>query len=131
MNRLRKDTVVDPEFQILLSAAEAYFESYDGGRYEYHQCLVLCTASGEQKVYSFRSDSVSELIAMSCAASFPEAPESIRKIVCIWEGGSVDLPAFLLRKKLCEVNPENKNAEILLTAAGGVATVRKISDTIG
>lgn len=68
---------------------------------------------------------------MSCAASFPEVPESIRKIVCIWEGGSVDLPAFLLRKKLCEVNPENKNAEILLTAAGGVATVRKISDTIG
>lgn len=53
----------------------------------------------------------------------------ISKILCVWSDGIIDLPSYYLRKKLCELNENNINCEILLSGVEGVNT-RTILQTL-
>ncbi len=134
MNKFENETTIESEFGAMLSLAKAYFENYNQKRHEYHQCLVLSTAKGELLTYSITSDSVGTLKNQECsiASNLEKSQKNIiKKIVCMWEGNTIDIPAFQFLKKLCEINIENKKAEILLSAGTNAYVTKKIVDIIG
>lgn len=42
------------------------------------------------------------------------ANDTVVRLVCCWHDGSFDLPSNIFRKRLCEINPQNEAAQILL-----------------
>lgn len=133
MQCLKNDRKIEPEFESMLSVANEYFATTDSEKYEYHQCLVLSTAQGERMTYPIKSDSVQDLINQSCTILLQlekEERTAIRKIICMWEGNTIDVPSFQFMKTLCEINPENRIAEILLKGSN-TYNIKKIVDIIG
>lgn len=53
---------------------------------------------------------------------------TIKKIVCMFNNGQLDVPSFALRKTLIELNESNKDADILLLSSQGLCT-RKLKQT--
>lgn len=51
----------------------------------------------------------------------------VRRIVCMWHDGMVDLPSYNLRKALIELNPKNEESLILLN--GGIHYAAKALKT--
>ncbi|WP_195975577.1 hypothetical protein [Hydrogeniiclostridium mannosilyticum] len=82
----------------------------------YTQCIVVLT--DKQKIYhKIIANALSEENAVEF--SFLNELKSnhdtkIKKIVCMWGSGDIDLPSWKLRKMLCEVNLENQKAQMLL-----------------
>lgn len=134
MSEFYNKTTVESEWGTMLSLAKVYFESHNQKKYEYHQCLVLTTANGEQIVYPITADSVDALKSQACA--YIESiikkynDNSIKKILCMWENNTIDVPSSDFMKKLCEINKENRNSIILLNAGTDVYTAKKIVDII-
>lgn len=134
MSEFYNKTTVESEWGTMLSLAKVYFESHNQKKYEYHQCLVLTTANEEQIVYPITADSVDALKSQACAyveSSIKKYNDnSIKKILCMWENNTIDIPSSDFMKKLCEINKENRNSIILLNAGTDVYTAKKISDII-
>lgn len=134
MSEFYNKTTVESEWGAMLSSAKLYFESHNQKKYEFHQCLVLTTANGEQMVCPITADSVDALKSQAC--SYIESlikkykDNSIKKIICMWENNTIDVPSSDFMKKLCEINKENRNAIILLNAGTDVYIVKKIVDII-
>ena len=129
MNKNIMEKITDPDFCKLLSLAEKYFDANNIEGLEYHQCLALKTEQREM-VYSFACDSVKELVDKSCDVLTNEKISAVHKIVCMWEGGGIDSPAYRFMTTLCELNGENKNAQILLNAGNGEYIIKRICDII-
>ncbi len=55
----------------------------------------------------------------------------VKMIVCLWDGGPLDISSFYFREKLCSLNESNKNAEILLEDADGGYFIIKVARTFG
>ena len=121
-----------PAFENMLNFAKAYFNQSFDEKYEYHQCLVIKTADGKENLYPFTCNSVRELIDQSISMLHKENITTVTNIICMWKGGTVDVPSHQFVKKLCEINPENKNAEILLNSSptSYTYTTKKISDIL-
>ena len=121
-----------PAFENMLNFAKAYFNQSFDEKYEYHQCLVIKTADGKENLYPFTCNSVRELIDQSISMLHKENITTVTNIICMWKGGAVDVPSHQFVKKLCEINPENKNAEILLNSSptSYTYTTKKISDIL-
>ncbi|MBE6749666.1 MAG: hypothetical protein E7560_00690 [Ruminococcaceae bacterium] len=134
MSEIYSKTTVESEWGAMLSLAKVYFESYSQKKYEYHQCLVLTTANGEQAVCPITANSVDALKSQAC--SYIESlikkykDNSIKKIICMWENNTIDVPSLNFMKKLCETNKENRNAIVLLNAGTDVYIAKKIVDII-
>ena len=82
----------------------------------YTQCIVVLT--DKQKIYH---KIIANALSEENTAEFSFLNElkanhdtKIKKIVCMWGCGDIDLPSWKLRKMLCEVNLENQNAQMLL-----------------
>ncbi len=133
MNENKNPTIVDPHFDKMISMAKEYFASNSPKKYEYHQCIVLNTVEGEDKIYSYYSDSVKELVSKCCSILSQEKMPIISKIVCMFEGGFVEIPPYYFMKELCELNIENKKAEVLLSTSPLHNTyhAKRIVDIIG
>lgn len=134
MSEFYNKTTVESEWGAMLSSAKLYFESNNQKKYEFHQCLVLTTANGEQMVCPITADSVDTLKSQAC--SYIESlikkynDNSIKKIICMWENNTIDVPSSDFMKKLCEINKENRNAIVLLNAGTDVYIAKKIVDII-
>ena len=134
MSEIYSKTTVESEWGAMLSSAKLYFESHNQKKYEFHQCLVLTTANGEQMVCPITADSVDALKSQAC--SYIESlikkynDNSIKKIICMWENNTIDVPSSDFMKKLCEINKENRNAIVLLNAGTDVYIAKKIVDII-
>ncbi len=133
MKNFKNQATVDPHFDKMLSMAEEYFALSKLEKYEYHQCIVLNTVEGEDKIYSFYSDSTKELVGKCCSVLSQEKMPTISKIVCMFEGGFVEVPSGDFMKKLCELNIENKEAEVLLSGypLQNAYHTKRIVDMIG
>lgn len=131
MNKFKNEATIEPEFKTMLSLVQTYFKTHDMKQYKYHQCLVLSTDEGKEKLYSFYSDSVNKLVTQSCSVISSKETATIKRIVCMWDDGGIEVPAFQFMKKLCEINLENRNAEVLLSAGSGAYITKKIVDIIG
>ncbi len=132
-NENKNLTTVDPHFDKMISMAKEYFASSKLEKYEYHQCIVLNTVEGEDKIYSYYSDSVKELVSKCCLILSQEKMPIISKIVCMFEGGAIGTPAYQFMKNLCELNIENKKAEVLLSGypLRNTYHTKRIVDMIG
>ena len=134
MSEFYNKTTVESEWGAMLSSAKLYFESHNQKKYEFHQCLVLTTANGEQMVCPITADSVDALKSQAC--SYIESlikkynDNSIKKIICMWKNNTIDVPSSDFMKKLCEINKENRNAIVLLNAGTDVYIAKKIVDII-
>ena len=124
-----KEKIIHADFFQMLALAEKYFDTSSCGNSEYHQCLVLKTEQG-YKIYSFACDAVKELVGQCCDMLTTEKINVVEKIVCMWEGGAIDVPAHQFVIALCELNDENKNAQIFLSAGNGSYTIKRLSDVI-
>lgn len=131
MSIFKSETTIGTEFSNMLSLAKTYFKENTSKNFEYHQCLILRTTQGEEKVYSFACNSVKDLINQGCEAILQGKSTTIQKIICMWEGEAIDVPSNRIIKTLCKVNPENKNAEILLRAGANAYVTKKLADIIG
>ena len=134
MNQFKNEKTIESEFTAMLFSAKSYFETENHKNYEYHQCLVLTTVQGEQMIYPVSSDSAEMLINQQCSIISElekEGKTAIQKMICMWKGNDVDVPSFQFMKKLCELNPENKETEVLLSAGNEAYVTRKINDVIG
>ena len=134
MSEFYNKTTVESEWGSMLSSAKLYFESHNQKKYEFHQCLVLTTANDEQMVCPITADSVDALKSQACSyiESFIKKynGNSIKKIICMWENNTIDVPSLNFMKKLCETNKENRNAIVLLNAGTDVYIAKKIVDII-
>ncbi len=134
MREFYDKTTVESEWGAMLSSAKSYFESYDQKKYEYHQCIVLNTANGEQIVCPAAADCVDALKSQECSniESLMEKYNDnvIKKIICMWESKTIDVPASDFMKKLCEINQENRNAVVLLRAGTDIYHAKQIADII-
>ena len=130
MSKIKNEATIGVEFNNMLSLAKEYFKTNTSKKFEYHQCLILKTTQGEEKMYSFACDSIAELINQEVVAILKEKITTIQKIICMWEGETIDVPSNRFIKTLCDVNPKNKNAEILLSAGPNAYVTKKIADII-
>ena len=124
-----KEKIIDADFCRMLSLAEKYFDTNCVGKFEYHQCIVLKTEQGD-KMYSFACDTVKELIDKSCDMLINEKISVVEKVVCMWEGGFIDVPSHSFMKVLCNLNDKNKETHILLRGVENAFLIKKISNII-
>ncbi len=40
--------------------------------------------------------------------------DTVTRLICCWANGAFDMPSYNFRKKLCELNPNNETAQMLL-----------------
>ena len=126
----KKEIIIGADFCRMLTLAENYFDTNNFiGRFEYHQCVVLKTEQGET-IYSFACNTVKELVEQSCDMLINEKIRTVEKIVCVWEGGAIDVPPYRFMKALCELNDENKNTQILLNGGNGSYIIKSIRNII-
>lgn len=128
-------TTVKAEWGALLTAAEAYFDTAPQKEHQYHQCIVLCTADGEQILLPSAADSVDALKNQACLALADSANKranaAVQKMICMWENRIIDAPAFDYMKKLCEINEENRKTLVLLCGGADLYHAKSIADMIG
>ena len=124
-----KEKIIDADFCRMLSLAENYFDTNFDKNFEYHQCIILKTEQGDN-MYSFACDTVKELIDKSCDMLISEKISVVEKVVCMWEGGFIDVPSHSFMKVLCDLNDKNKDTQILLRGAENTYHIKKISNII-
>ena len=129
MNENINKKIIDADFSRMLSLAENYFDINFDKNFEYHQCVVLKTEQGD-KIYSFACDTVKALIDKSCDMLISEKISVVEKIVCMWEGGFIDVPSHGFIKALCNLNDKNKETQILLQGKENTFHIKKISNII-
>ena len=49
-------------------------------------------------------------------------------LICCWSNGAFDMPSYNFRKKLCELNPNNETAQMLLNGEKAF-NLKSIRDT--
>jgi len=55
----------------------------------------------------------------------------ITELLCMWQGGTLDIPSRFLRDELKKMNPKNDKTKVLLRTVAGytVKTLEEISET--
>ena len=101
MSKIKSEATIEVEFSNMLSLAKAYFNANKAKKLEYHQCLILKTTQGEEKMYSFACNSVKDLITQSCSILLQGKITTVQNIVCMWEGEAIDVPSHQFMKTLC------------------------------
>ena len=130
MNKDIREKITDLDFSRMLLLVENYFDTNNSiDKFEYHQCIALKTEQGD-KIYSFACDTVKELIDKSCDMLISEKISVVEKILCMWEGGFIDVPSHSFIKALCNLNDKNKETQILLRGAENTFLIKKISNII-
>ena len=134
MGEFYNTTTVEPEWGAMLSLAKAYFESSNQKEYKYHQCLVLTLANSEHIVCPSAANSVDSLKSEACSYIEGLLKEhnnhTIKKVICMWENNTIDVPSSDFMKRICEINKENRNAIVLLNAGMDIYIAKKIVDII-
>lgn len=118
------NNIANVEFDDMLSLAKESLKS-NTDKSEYTQCIVMRTAQGENKLYAFSCNTVGELLEQSCSAILKDNILIVKKLLCMWSGEILDVPSGRFMSTLCEIDPNNKNAEVLLKSS-----VKKISEII-
>ena len=98
---------------------------------EFAQAIVFHTAKGnlfaqfiENAVSEDKKDENNLLEKLS-----EEKDAEIDYILCLWQGGEMDIPSYDFRKMILNLDPVNSNAEIFVMTGNGVS-VRKLENTM-
>ena len=134
MNKFNNEKTIQTEFSKMLSVAKSHFKTYGQKKRGLHQFLILCTSQGEYITCPINVDSVELLKSEECTilSNLEQSyGNTVVKIVCMWEGETIDVPSYKFMQMLCDINPDNKNAEILLSAGQDAYVTKKIAEIIG
>ena len=76
--------------------------------------LVLQTGDGQlyEATMDYKSPQAEDEIQTFLVGIGKDNP--VVRLICCWSDGSLDLPWYVFREKLCDLNPNNRDAEMLL-----------------
>lgn len=119
-------------FDKLIKHAEAMLQNESMKEQEHSQAIVAITSNGNV-VGCVRENAFAPEIS-SERLFFKQLDDGhdteIKKIGVMWSDGSIDMLSYDLRKKLCDLNEKNKNAEMLLPEMRGGYIIRTIVQTL-
>ncbi len=81
--------------------------------------IIAMFSSCDSPVYMFVNNINSRQDEESALQDIARNNCKIDRILCMWAGGEVDLPPYSFRKRLLEINSENKSTQILLMGEKG------------
>lgn len=118
--------MINQEFKALFKAAENLLNNDTKAQ----QVLVFRAGN---IIYAFadhdiQSGNVKEELQMEQALRKNNCTE-ITELICMWQGGTLDIPSRFLRNALIKMNPENKKTKVLLVTFGGY--IVKMLEEIG
>lgn len=131
MSKVYNKMTVELEWGAMMASTKAHFETYNQKNHKFHQCLIMDTAKQGMMTYPIVADSIDELIKQEELIIANLEGDTICRIVCMWQSGCIDVPSFNFTKKVCEINKQNKDAEILLSAGTDAYITKRIVDIIG
>lgn len=114
----------DTEWEMLLNRAKKEAEKLSDGN-----VVVMLTAKGTVISVSFQNvhSAIEAENAMKLLIEKKKDGESqIKRMVCMWHEGGIDLPSYAFREALVDIDSKNLSAQILLNGLGGyvVKTVK-------
>lgn len=128
---LANNPTIDADFREMIDCALAYFAAQSQSKQTCHQCVVLKTAADEHTLFPFSASSVEELIEQSTAMFTEHTVPTVQKLICMWEGGALDVPCRAFTRMLCEMDPQNKQAKILLCTGQDSYSEKTLADLYG
>ena len=100
------------------------------GSQSFQQCVALVAEQGDPQAFIVSADTVGEFAAQQCALLSNDMPP-VKKIVCMWKSGAIDVPSGAFLKRLCEIHAQNSGTEILLKGQGDSYNIKTVADIIG
>lgn len=127
---MKHTTVLDGSaFEGLMRKAESLLRTVE--KLPHMQAIVLETDEGNEY-----GAVIADALSAECAderalvVRLAEAKDvTVKRLLCLWADGGVDLPSMAFRRMLCELSAENGNAVILLKAENGY-TVKQMGVTM-
>lgn len=114
----------DTEWEMLVNRAKKEAEKLSDGN-----VVVMFTTKGT--VISVAFSSISSSIQAENTLKFlidkkKDGESQIKRMVCMWPKGGIDLPSYAFREALVDIDSKNLSAQILLNGLGGyvVKTVK-------
>ncbi len=103
---------VPVEFEPLVKRAHELVQQLGG--HDTKQALVLQTADDQlyEVIMDYKSPNAEDEIQTFLVGIGKE--KLVVRLICCWSDGSFDLPWYVFREKLCDLNPNNQDAEMLL-----------------
>ncbi len=133
MSKLYSKETLPAEWINMLLTAKKQFDTYNQEKHTFYQCIVLCMDDGEILAYPIFAGSVDELNQNSIKNinfTAKQNSKSIKRILCMWNNYSIDVPSYVFRNRICELNKENKKAVILLSGGTDVYLEKQIAVTM-
>ena len=134
MSEFYNKTTVESEWGAMFSLAKSHFELNNEKHLKYHQCIVLSFVDGVQIVCPFSADCIDVLKSQACSKVTglmeKHNKNAIKKVICMWESETIDVPSSEFMKMLCKLNEDNKKALILLNAGTDMYVAKRIEDII-
>lgn len=131
MSKFYNKMTVEIEWGAMMASAKSHFETYNQKNHKFHQCLIMDTTKQGIMTYPIVADSMEELTKQEELIVANLEGDTICRIICMWQNNCIDVPSFYITKKVCEINKQNKAAEILLSAGTDAYVTKRIDDIIG
>lgn len=121
---------IDKDFENILSIAKGFYsDSVEWtSSIPKDQSFVTVLLSSKNNIYTFVFDRRTYDEADLLKELINQDDTIVKKIVCMFSEDVIDIPWYLLRKALCDLNKENEEAEVLLQFTSGLHG-RKLSET--
>lgn len=106
-------------FDHMVETAKSVMNKYKATNHS--QVIVVITAKGNMYHTLVADATVNKFIKVGIEESAlldilkANHEEEIKSIICMWPDESIEMPSYVLRKKICAMHPNNKNAEMILS----------------
>lgn len=100
----------------------------DAEKGQHTQAVVLFSAKGSEYGRVIK-DTIAEDISdeMALIESLKAADDTeINYILCMWQGNTIDIPSYKLRKMLCELNCQNTESVLLVMTFDGISGIKVV-----
>ena len=121
-----------PDFEIFNSMKKKAIELLSNAdNFKYTQAIVLRSSKGNEYGIVIRNALSEEKSGEEVLLQkIQDANDSaICFVLCMWQGGCIDIPSCNFRKLLLRLNEKNSGAKLFVMTAGGVSE-KKLSATI-
>ena len=116
-------------FEQMMNAAEAELSKAE--KSQYIQAIVLLSVKGNEYstlIKNALSKEKSDETALLKRIKDLNDTE-IRYALCLWQGGSIDIPSYWFRESLCTLDPKNTETLLFVMSTDGIGGI-KVSTTM-
>lgn len=132
--RMKKEICIEcpafplPEFAVLWKAAhEKKQELLQAAAHDRNLQIIALEPVGSDDVMLFLNDIATSEGEKEAIFALTSAKFTVRRMLCLWIEGGIDLPSYAFRKLLLESEPANGGTDILLLGTNGLNTRTLIS----